>query len=211
MNRELRVVKLGGSLLAQAGCTMNLKDWLSIQPCMTTILIVGGGASVEQLRGQQQALGLTDEQAHFAAVDRMVENSAQLIREFPEAHLISELISFANTSPSLASSAGLYFFDSRDWSRSNRELPRNWTMTSDSIAAAICSELAASELVLLKSTLPVSSNPVEIAESEIVDTEFRNWISRLPNLRIVNLASRPFSEVVAKRLADYCEVGFKSV
>jgi aspartokinase-like uncharacterized kinase len=211
MNRELRVVKLGGSLLVQAGCAKNLKDWLSSQPCLTTILIVGGGESVEQLRRQQQALGLTDEQAHFGAVDRMVENSAKLIREFPEAHLISELTSVANTPTSPTCSAELYFFDSRDWSRFNRELPRNWTTTSDSIAAAICCELAARELVLLKSTLPVSSNPVEIAESEIVDTEFRNWISRLLDLRIVNLASRPFSEVVAKRIADYCEVGFKSV
>jgi aspartokinase-like uncharacterized kinase len=178
---------------------------------MTTILIVGGGEFVDQLRREQRTLGLTDEEAHFAAVDRMVENSTNLMREFPEGDLISDLSSVADTTPSPARTPDLYFFDARDWSRSNRELPRNWTSTSDSIAAAVCCEVAANELVLLKSILPTSSNLVEIALSEIVDPEFRNWISRLRSLRIVNLASRPFSEIVAIRIADHCDVAFKSV
>ena len=202
MKTALRVVKLGGSLLAQAECAANLHLWLSTQPCLKTVLIVGGGEKVDHLRRQQLSLELTDEQAHFVAIDLMVENSISLIGHFPEAHFVSDLFSITASPSSSMHSPNLYFFDSRVWSRSNRKLPRNWMTTSDSIAAAISCELAASELVLLKSTLPVSLNPVEIAASQLVDAEFRNWISRLERFRIVNLASQPFSEVHAMQTAN---------
>ncbi len=196
MSGNLRVVKLGGSLLANAECAQRLNEWLSLQPAMQTILIVGGGESVKRLRIQQMELELDDEEAHFAAIDRMVENSTKLMKNFPNSRMLSDLASIKSSVKLTQRDPVLYFFDCRAWCRSNCELPRNWTTTSDSIAAAICCELGASELVLLKSILPAFANLVEIAGSQIVDAEFRNWIFRLRRLKIVNLTNRLFPEVV---------------
>lgn len=66
-------------------------------------------------------------------------------------------------------------------------LPRDWTTTSDSIAARLAEALTADELVLLKSTSPPAQSLADLAASGYVDRHFPVAAARLTALRFINL------------------------
>ena len=70
-------------------------------------------------------------------------------------------------------------------------LPRNWNVTSDSIAARLAEVLPANELVLLKSRLPDSacSTLQGLRETEYSDGHFSHTARTLSHIRCVDLPS----------------------
>ena len=95
-------------------------------------------------------------------------------------------------------------FDPGDWLRRlepdvpGARLACGWETTSDSIAARFAVALGAAELVLLKSTLPVSGLPAapgDLAAAGYVDGFFPQLAAELPPTRIVGFRDDSFQEV----------------
>lgn len=146
---SIRVIKFGGSLLDYAPAISWLRDYLdaATQPC---ILICGGGKAVDDIRIGQQKMGLTDQQAHWRAVQFMDLNLERVAAQTG----LPMTCSFASL---LHSSA--VAFQCHNWLQQELPVPESWVVSSDSIAAVIAGRVARAnkvnaELVLLKSRLP---------------------------------------------------------
>ncbi|MBX3418097.1 MAG: hypothetical protein KF851_10880 [Pirellulaceae bacterium] len=199
----IRVLKVGGSLLTLPDLPQRLIDWLWRQTNSINVLIVGGGAIVKTLRAEQHELGLSDNEAHFRAIDLMWENGVQLKSQLLsevncKANEFAELSTIVRESKQEAPKIGPWIFDPRHWSRANFSLPRDWNTSSDSIAAAVAVELNADEFVLGKSEMPPSSDWSGNALAGFIDNEFPNWVSQLPACRIVNFRCPNFREYSAQ-------------
>ena len=188
---EIRVVKLGGSLLDWSETPERLASWLQDQSPARTVIIVGGGELVEALRRLDRVLQLDQDDIHFAAIDLMTITAKLFHSKFPSWNLCTE----ESLSRSLFRSEAS-ILDVAKWARSKTGLQKNWSVSSDSIAAAVAEEINADELVLLKSTLPGTGESLEdILASDYLDTDFINWATRLKSLRFVDLRSPSCSEL----------------
>lgn len=184
---QRRVIKLGGSLLDLSDLIPRFQHWRSSTPPATELLLVGGGPSVRGLRNLSG--GQDDEVMHFQAIAEMFQNlsrfSDRALSGASPVSILSELPTTSSGPPQL------YLFDCRNWCAQNRTLPRNWTTSSDSIAAMIAIEWSADELVLLKST---AHDPLTaLTESNVVDEFFPHLLPRLPAWTIVNLRDDRFA------------------
>ncbi len=183
-----RIIKLGGSLLDLPDLADRLRDWLRNQPDAINVLIVGGGPMVDAIREADRIHQLGDQAAHELALEVMTLTAKLIQAILPEAKLTNDYrpIEYTETS--------LQILDVRQL-LSEFPLPASWDVTSDSIAAHTASILNASELVLLKSTLPTSANSIEsFVGEEFVDRYFyevaKDLTIRIVNLRDANFAQR---------------------
>lgn len=178
----LRVVKVGGSLLAWPLAKDRLKRWCETQTEAKTILIAGGGKLVDQVRRWDGDFGLGPEACHRMAMQCMSITSRLLSRWFSEAVLFDQIDGISKFD------GPLIIFDTQDWVLEISDLPATWDLTSDSIAAAVASRLDAFELVLLKSGLPADS------DLHYVDPLFSRMVTN-DRVRLVDLRSDKFEEV----------------
>lgn len=172
----LRVIKLGGSLLDWPDLPRRFTRWLSQQPPMTNVLIVGGGAVADWIRDADRIHALGQEHSHWLCV-RALQLQSELVARLLNVPLVN--------SPS-ESSPPLQILDPWAWltaweSDATRErLPHTWAVTTDSIAAFVAIHWNADELVLLKSCA--------VDEPEgIVDEFFATLAPRVGKMRFVNL------------------------
>ena len=171
MDRVRRVIKLGGSLLKHHDLARRFVSWLDRQPTVDdNILIVGGGELVEQLRTYDEHFQLGDSLSHQMAIELMALNARVVARaiDWP-------LVDRWNRC------SGNHLLDVTAFCEQS-SLPHDWSVTSDSIAAAIAVELGC-ELVLLKST---NDKPL----NELVDEHFDIIAPKLKSWRIDCLPSR---------------------
>ena len=191
---KLRVVKIGGSLL-NSSAIEQIPNWLNGQPTMNNVLIVGGGPYVETIRQTQQVMNLSDVDAHWQSIGAMTETAKIVSKRLnPMAPIIDDirLLTETNVPPIAVLAVESFLRDQCD--KDENELPQDWTITSDSIAATIASELRADELVLLKSTLPTDSATVaSLAENGFVDEHFPVAFAS-PRLRIVNARHKDWTD-----------------
>jgi len=178
----IRVVKLGGSLLGLGQLPDRIDTWLRDQPLAKTVIIVGGGPTVEMVRRWAARHQWPDRRSHWTAIRAMGNNTRRLADHW---QLVTDLEEAKQDSPStvlLEVEATLRAMEE------NRQdpLPWSWDVTSDSIAARIARELGSSELVLLKSTTPSSGDPQSLAREGIVDRYFPRVADSLET-RVVNL------------------------
>lgn len=68
MRTDVRVVKLGGSLLWQPHLPGRFREWLAEQPPRANVLVVGGGAFVEGLRELDRTQNLHPSTVHWMAI-----------------------------------------------------------------------------------------------------------------------------------------------
>jgi 5-(aminomethyl)-3-furanmethanol phosphate kinase len=192
-----RVIKLGGSLLNWRGFPEALRTWCAQQTPMANVIVVGGGELVEAVRRLDRTHELPEATAHWLAIGALTVTArlaANLIAGSIVHHRLDEL--------DLADEIGLQILDvlefMQDDARSGDPLPETWDVTSDSIAARVAQRLEASELALLKSTLPDLANGAcaieELAASGYVDGYFPTCVPRGIRLRYVNLRSEEFGE-----------------
>ncbi len=192
----LRVLKLGGSLLARDDWPRRFRDWIRAESPALNLLIVGGGELIESVRELDRVHHFDQRFTHWLCIDLLASTlriASQLLPELPviaDAAALNEIIANSQT-PSMAQTylVHLDVFYSRKLSATL--LPEDWTTTSDALAALLAQQVQADELVLFKSTTPPSraSNALELVSSKIVDEAFAAIWDVRSQLRLVNLAT----------------------
>jgi len=139
------VVKLGGSLLG----TPELKEWLAMlvrQSDGRVVIVPGGGVFADTVRDVQRRVGIDDDAAHHMALLAM-EQYGLVMKSFQ---------------PGLAMAASELEIAERSWQHraivwtparmvlAEEAIPRNWAVTSDSLAAWLAGKIGADRLVLVK-------------------------------------------------------------
>lgn len=202
----IRVIKLGGSLLNWDQWPVKFRQWLAEHPTARSVLIVGGGRLVDGLRELDAAHHLPPEQSHWLAIDLMsitARVAAALVHEAYFTDQIDELQSDA--APNLIVFDPASFLRFVEPTLPPPALLRDWTVTSDSIAARIAVAIGARELVLLKSASPTdgrqsqvdgqrytagparSHDLLSLAKAGYVDEFFPQAAASIDTIRLVNL------------------------
>jgi hypothetical protein len=121
----------------------------------------------------------------------MSENAVAVSQCFPDSVWIDELSTLRDNKLER-----IVFFDPAKLLHSNAtsgDLPFSWDVTSDSIAAYVATLCGASELVLLKSTLPSAGyTQSELTEVGYVDRYFDDAARKLPRVVCVDFRSAAF-------------------
>ncbi len=203
MGRRVRVLKVGGSLLDEAALARWLDEWLSQDqraPAASgatddrphDILVAGGGKLVDEIRRLDRRLALDAVTSHWMSIRAMSCTAILLARRLQLPAPVAtwqELQSLRE-----AETPQVRVFDVYQWlaDREGRQpgirIRRDWSSTSDSIAGRLAYVLAASEVVLFKSTDgPASSDWSLAAEQGLVDRHFPPLALDLPLITWVNL------------------------
>jgi len=167
------VLKLGGSL-AESG---RLRALLALvgRARRPVVVVPGGGAFADAVRETQAALGFSDETAHDMALLAMHQMADAMIALEPRLMGAETLIGIA-----------------RAWHRrripvwlpaslcvGDRRIPRDWSITSDGLAARLAERLGDVELVLVKSrTVKRGASAKTLARQGIVDPVFPLIVER---------------------------------
>src|SRR5437763_17043375 len=88
MTAPLRIVKVGGSLYDLPDLGPRLRAWLGPT---RTLIVPGGGPTVEAIRVLDRVHGLGDEAAHWLALHALSVNARFLARLLPPAPVLSRL------------------------------------------------------------------------------------------------------------------------
>lgn len=192
-----RVIKLGGSLLDLDDLSGRFRRWLSLQPPMQNVMVVGGGLLADAIRDAFARHNLSEDSAHWLCI-RVLGVTAELVaRLLPESVLvkcIDDLVGISNADRLIVLETERWLRDEE--LRSHCPLPHTWDVTSDSIAARLAERISAEELVLLKSSLPAEpATLTAVAQSGLVDRHFPVASAGLRPPRVVSLRDRRFPEV----------------
>lgn len=187
------VIKLGGSLLDVPDLGARLRSWIQRTRLRRSVLIPGGGAAADHVRRLQRVHGFSNARAHDWAVAAMHFN-ARILREIIGLSRVArnwrEVQAAWNSRllPILEVSAFLTHIETH----AKAKYPRDWSFTSDSIAAAIATAHGVERLVLLKSR---SAKPglswEQHAADGLVDDYFPRLAPRIPHIDIINLRAEP--------------------
>ena len=172
---SIYVVKFGGSLFNGG----RLGDWIhhlnrwAQGKCV--ILVPGGGEFANIIRRLQAACQMHDEIAHELALGAMRQSGeiiSRLCERAPSFKSLRQLESMVDDN-------GIYLWvpSSEEFRATN--MPRNWSVTSDSIALWMAIRLGAVELILLKSVNPPPTDIDAWAESDFVDDYFSSLVTDL--------------------------------
>lgn len=167
------VLKLGGSL-AESGRLRALLALVS-RARRSVVVVPGGGAFADAVRETQRSLGFSDEAAHDMALLAMHQMADAMIAREPRLMGAETLFGIA-----------------RAWHRrripvwlpaslcaGDRRIPRDWSITSDGLAARLAERLGEVELVLVKSrTVRRTASARILARQGIVDPVFPEIVER---------------------------------
>lgn len=179
---KVRVIKFGGSLFVDESSPARLRSWMATQPTAKNVLIAGGGELVDIVRKWDRRYKLPARLSHQMAMSGMGLTSQLLASWIPGAIYTSAIDEISE------SHEKCLVFDAGPWVVQNPSIPETWDFTSDSVSAVLACHLDASELVLLKSSLP-TPNQVDFFDplfAEFVTTDFT---------RVVNLSSDELDEI----------------
>jgi len=207
----LRVVKVGGSLLDWQPLPEALRAWLSDQPPARNVLVCGGGALTDAIRGADQIHELGETIAHWLCIDALSVSARLLAALLGEVVVTDELKPEAPAmecrAPSLALQASIAVFDPRRFLIEEEPhlpgcvLPHDWSTTTDSIAARIAETLQAEELALLKSAdAPTGATAADLVAAGYVDGHFAAAAASVPRVRCVNLRATNEPKVTLQNL-----------
>ena len=187
--QSMWVVKVGGSLMGSP----ELAHWLSLFAKYSDgkiIIVPGGGVFADAVRDAQKISNISDATAHRLAVLAMDQFGLLL----------------ASMNPLLATARTECEIDERTWQHrgivwlpskmvlSDDSIPKNWDITSDSLAAWLAHKLDAKHLVLLKSE-KAGSNQLsikEVTENGMVDLGYADIVQ-----------NKSFGQWLLHK-ADYC-------
>ena len=200
MRVPIRVVKVGGSLLDLGDLATRMRQWLKAQTPAHHVIVVGGGALVEQVREWHRNDPIDDVAAHWMCIDLMSVTAHLLHSRMPEIALIEDDRLLCQR----VGSRDCTIFGPANWMRHSEpylpgtKLPASWDVTSDSIAARLAFALIADEIVLLKSSLPQKrqTNRIkDLAAGGYIDVMMAQLAHELPGVRVVNLRSNGMEEL----------------
>jgi dihydroneopterin aldolase len=167
------IIKLGGSLAHER----QFARWIeAVRHCKSGAIIVpGGGPFADCVRDAQRTMRFNDAAGHRMALIAMEQYAIACASSFPDVLLMSDeaqlrLIGKGRTAFWLPSRMALGADD----------LPENWQVTSDSLAAWLTLRLEAAALVIVKS-VNAKADPITastLVEREIVDPLFARFAAR---------------------------------
>jgi aspartokinase-like uncharacterized kinase len=141
------VVKIGGGLLAHPAHLDGVLNTLGDAAGACRMLIVpGGGPFADAVRDLDRRFGLSDDVAHWMAVQAMDQYAYFLATRLDAAALVCDR---ADIQAALDRREIPILAPSR-WLRQIDPLPHSWDVTSDSIAAWVAGAAGARHLVLVK-------------------------------------------------------------
>jgi 5-(aminomethyl)-3-furanmethanol phosphate kinase len=162
---RVAIVKLGGSLASSP----SLRAWLDVfagAGAGRMVIVPGGGPFADAVRAVQQRQGFDDASAHHMALLAMEQYGRMLTGMRPGlvAADSGSAIGYA-----LARGEVPVWMPSK-MVLASADIPANWNVTSDSLAAWLAAQLHATLLVLVKS--------VEVTEAHATLTELvsRGWV-----------------------------------
>ena len=168
----LRVVKLGGSLHDSP----LLHDWLDAlaRAGGRIVLVPGGGPFADAVRAAQGRLDFSDATAHRMALLAMEQYGLLLcdlnpgLRPAASPQAITEIVARGLTPVWLPSAM----------CRGVRDVPENWSVTSDSLAAWLAHHLGAEALALVKYGKNDATDIQALVDSGRVDSHFPEFTAR---------------------------------
>lgn len=167
MNAPL-VIKLGGSLLSDPkdGRLQRWCDWLAGEGAGRSIVVAGGGPFADAVRASQARWGFPDGVAHRMALRAMDQYALMLGESRPGFVAVDEI---ARMTDLCVAGRTPVWMPARELD-TRLDLPRDWRVTSDSLAAWLTLRLRLPSVLLVKSCdipdVPLS----ELALRGIVDT-----------------------------------------
>jgi 5-(aminomethyl)-3-furanmethanol phosphate kinase len=173
MSRGPLVVKLGGSLARDrqfARWIEAIRQWNN-----GSIIVPGGGPFADCVRDAQMYMRFSDAAGHRMALLAMEQYATACASSFSDVLLMSDEAQLA-----LIGEGRTAFWLPSRMALGADDLPQNWQVTSDCLAAWLALRLDARALVLIKS-VDAKSDPVTAAalvEREIVDPLFARFAAR---------------------------------
>jgi aspartokinase-like uncharacterized kinase len=169
------VVKLGGSLVADAprlrACLARLAGGAE-GPC---VVVPGGGPLAEAVRSVQAALGFSDALAHRLALDAMGRMAAILSDLEPRLVPARDPGAVA----ALLAAGQVPVWDPVALRDGHPDIPETWDVTSDSLALWLAAAIGAPRCCLVKSAdRPAGTDWADLARSGLVDAAFPAFAAR---------------------------------
>ena len=191
--RPAVVFKVGGSLLDLPDLPERLRQVFALRQPSRPLLVVGGGQAADIVREWDRNFALGSEAAHDLAIESMGLNVELLLHLMPELQLVRSLPQFRMASTAkrpaiVCAKCFMKWLDQRP-----ERLPHDWTVTSDSIAAAVTRHWDAVELILLKSDrVPDGSSVSSLANTGFLDSHFSRIAEQAGRVSVINLRIQPF-------------------
>jgi aspartokinase-like uncharacterized kinase len=166
------VVKIGGSLVERGAVAAALA--IVVRSGRPVVVVPGGGAFADTVRAEQARLGIDDAAAHRMAMLAMAQTAHLLASIAPQ-------LCVAETRDDIA--AVLERDETPVWAPfamadADPGLPRDWTTTSDALAAWLAMRLGSPRVVLVKSvTVDPGRTARDLADAGIVDPVFARIVT----------------------------------
>ncbi|GJE02407.1 amino acid kinase family protein [Methylobacterium isbiliense] len=157
------VVKLGGSLVADAPRLRALLRALAGGAEGPAVIVPGGGGLAEAVRAAQGALGFGDALAHRLALDAM-GGMARILQA------LEPRLSVTTDPAAILARGGVPVWDPARLAAGHPAIPETWDVTSDSLALWLSAEIGAARCVLVKSA----------DAGDLVDAAFPHFAARFP-------------------------------
>lgn len=184
----IRIIKVGGSLFDIADLGDRIRQAIAPLSPANNVLIAGGGAFTDVIAKAQTHHDLSDEETHWLCIKALGVTASLLKAFLPEAKLTNQPLELADSAePSLWILDSEQLLKSETASEVVRQLPRDWTVTTDSIAAAVAVELQVTELMLLKSKSCPQKTLPSLALEKFVDSYFPTATAPIPKIGWINL------------------------
>ncbi|KQP32977.1 uridylate kinase [Methylobacterium sp. Leaf100] len=175
MSSEVMVVKVGGSLLSDAGRLRAVLAGLAEGRDGPCVVVPGGGPFAEAVRTSQAALGFGDALAHRLALDAM-GRMAEIFSAFEPRLAIATTWDAASA---ILARGGVPVWDPITLKAGHPDIPETWDVTSDSLAVWLATQWNAPRCVLVKSALvPMGASFEDLASLGLVDAAFPAFAAR---------------------------------
>lgn len=169
----LAVVKLGGSLIKSGDVTSLLK--LVAKARVPVVIVAGGGGFADEVRRVQSRLNLSDKAAHRMAIMAMHQNALALADMQPE---LKPVETIADMRLALRSGRIPVWLPLKMCDR-DRGIARDWSITSDGLAARLAERLGDCDLLVFKSrSVPAKADAQALATAGVVDSSFAEIVTR---------------------------------
>ncbi|ODN71350.1 hypothetical protein [Methylobrevis pamukkalensis] len=162
----LAVVKIGGSVFERRADLDRLVGALAGR---SVILLAGGGRLADAVRVAQTDLGFSDALAHRLAIDAMARSAEILENLYPDCRAVSAAEAALRMIRRGLTPVwgGLGCFLDRP------EIAAGWSVTSDSLGAVLARDVAATDLILVKSAEPpAGADFAALGRAGYVDADF---------------------------------------
>ncbi|WP_246160684.1 amino acid kinase [Aureimonas fodinaquatilis] len=165
--KELLIIKVGGSSISSP----DLKVWIESieQTIRPVVLVPGGGPFADTVRRYQKVIGFDDDAAHHMAILAMEQFGRAIVS------LGNRLVAVATKEAirkALSENKIPVWMPAKLALRAG-EIGRNWSVTSDSLAAWLAGQFSGCSLCLIKQLdLPEGSTLHAISRAGVVDQAF---------------------------------------